>query len=169
MIGVLRRVETFTEAPGNTPSLSVSLCWTKMPLSPRDLQRVLAILADEDQLKVTVKSSVYGGVLAGVMTTVGGLLGGPPGMLVGGALGGAMAYKTAGDFKPVSQVIKDINAHDRQLLYDSMKEIIDNLSFDDYLTVLSFLSVGPGLIVRQELVDKMVEFLASQLQLQVAN
>ena len=140
-----------------------------MPLSPRDLQRVLAILADEDQLKVTVKSSVYGGVLAGVMTTVGGLLGGPPGMLVGGALGGAMAYKTAGDFKPVSQVIKDINAHDRQLLYDSMKEIIDNLSFDDYLTVLSFLSVGPGLIVRQELVDKMVEFLASQLQLQVAN
>ena len=140
-----------------------------MPLSPRDLQRVLAILADEDQLKVTVKSSVYGGLLAGVMTTVGGLLGGPPGMLVGGALGGAMAYKTAGDFKPVSQVIKDINAHDRQLLYDSMKEIIDNLSFDDYLTVLSFLSVGPGLIVRQELVDKMVEFLASQLQLQVAN
>lgn len=140
-----------------------------MPLSPRDLQRVLAILADEDQLKVTVKSSMYGGVLAGVMTTVGGLLGGPPGMLVGGALGGAMAYKTAGDFKPVSQVIKDINAHDRQLLYDSMKEIIDNLSFDDILTVLTFLSVGPGLIVRQELVDKMVEFLASQLQLQVAN
>ena len=140
-----------------------------MPLSPRDLQRVLAILADEDQLKVTVKSSVYGGLLAGVMTTVGGLLGGPPGLLVGGALGGALAYKTAGDFKPVSQVIKDINAHDRQLLYDSMKEIIDNLSFDDYLTVLSFLSVGPGLIVRQELVNKMVEFLASQLQLQVAN
>ena len=140
-----------------------------MPLSPRDLQRVLAILADEDQLKVTVKSSMYGGVLAGVMTSVGGLLGGPPGLLVGGALGGALAYKTAGDFKPVSQVIKDINAHDRQLLYDSMKEIIDNLSFDDYLTVLSFLSVGPGLIVRQELVNKMVEFLASQLQLQVAN
>ena len=140
-----------------------------MPLSPRDLQRVLAILADEDQLKVTVKSSVYGGLLAGVMTTAGGLLGGPPGMLVGGALGGALAYKTAGDFKPVSQVIRDINAHDRQLLYDSMKEIIDNLSFDDYLTVLSFLSVGPGLIVRQELIDKMVEFLASQLQLQVAN
>ena len=140
-----------------------------MPLSPRDLQRVLAILADEDQLKVTVKSSMYGGVLAGVMTSVGGLLGGPPGLLVGGALGGALAYKTAGDFKPVSQVIKDINAHDRQLLYDSMKEIIDNLSFDDYLTVLSFLSVGPGLIVRQELIDKMVEFLASQLQLQVAN
>lgn len=140
-----------------------------MPLSPRDLQRVLAILADEDQLKVTVKSSMYGGVLAGVMTSVGGLLGGPPGLFVGGALGGALAYKTAGDFKPVSQVIKDINAHDRQLLYDSMKEIIDNLSFDDYLTVLSFLSVGPGLIVRQELVDKMVEFLASQLQLQVAN
>ena len=140
-----------------------------MPLSPRDLQRVLAILADEDQLKVTVKSSMYGGVLAGVMTSVGGLLGGPPGLLVGGALGGALAYKTAGDFKPVSQVIKDINAHDRQLLYDSMKEIIDNLSFDDILTVLTFLSVGPGLIVRQELVDKMVEFLASQLQLQVAN
>ncbi|KAJ7360487.1 hypothetical protein OS493_015588 [Desmophyllum pertusum] len=61
--------------------------------------RVMAILADEDQLKVTVKSSGYGGLIAGITTTIGGLVAGPPGLLVGGALGGALAYSSAGNFQ----------------------------------------------------------------------
>ena len=44
-----------------------------MPVSAVDLQRVIAVLADEDELKVTMKSSAYGGVVAGVATAaVGG-------------------------------------------------------------------------------------------------
>lgn len=139
-----------------------------MPLSPRDLQRILAILADEDQLKVTVKSSVYGGLIAGAATTFGGLVAGPPGLLLGGAVGGALAYKTAGDFKPVSDVIKDMNAHDSELLYESVKEIIDNIDAGDYLTALTFLASGPGVVVRQQLIDKTVDFLSSQLQMRLA-
>ena len=70
-----------------------------MPVSPTDLQRVMAILADEDELKATVKSSGLGGVIAGITTTVGGLVAGPPGLLVGGAIGGALAYSSAGTFQ----------------------------------------------------------------------
>jgi len=140
-----------------------------MPVSVVEFQRVMAILADEDQLKVTVKSSAYGGVVAGVATTVGGIVAGPPGLLIGGAVGGLLAYKTAGDFRPVSQVIKDMNAHDRQLLYDAMKDIINNLAIDDYLALVAFLSGGPGLLIRQQLMDRMVTFLRDQMRLQMAH
>lgn len=140
-----------------------------MPVSVVELQRVMAILADEDQLKVTMKNSAYGGVVAGVTTTVGGLLGGPPGLLLGGALGGILAYKSAGDFRPVSQVINDMNAHERQLLYDRLKDIIDNLAIDDYMALIAFLSGGPGLLIRQQLMDRMVSFLRDQMRLQMAN
>ena len=139
-----------------------------MPLSSHDLQRVVAHLAEEEELKVTVKSSVYGGLVAGITTTLGGLLAGPPGLLVGGAVGGALAYKSSGNFKPVSEVIKDMNAHDRELLYDAMKDIVDNLVFEDYLSLLAFVSGGPGLLLRQQLIERTVCFLKDQLSLQLA-
>ena len=138
-----------------------------MPVSVTDLQRIMAILADEDELKVTIRGAAYGGVIAGITTTVGGLLGGPAGLLVGGAVGGALAYGASGDFKPASQVIKDMNAHDRQLLYDSVKEILENLAIDDYLALMAFLSGGPGLMVRQQLMDRLVLFLRNNMRLQV--
>lgn len=139
-----------------------------MPVSVVEFQRVMAILADEDQLKVTVKSAGYGGVLAGLTTAVGGLVAGPPGLLVGGALGGVLAYSSAGNFKPVSQVIKDMNAHERQLLYEAMKDIVENLRIDDYLALMAFLSGGPGLAIRQELITRMAAFLRDQMRLQMA-
>ena len=139
-----------------------------MPISVVDLQRVLAILAEEDELKVTVKSSAYGGIIAGLTTTVGGILAGPPGLLLGGAIGGALAYNTSGNFKPVSQVISSMNAHERKLLYDTMKDIIDNLAIDDCLALLAFLSDGPGVLVRQQVMDRLVAFLRDQMRLQMA-
>lgn len=139
-----------------------------MPVSVVEFQRVMSILADEDQLKVTVKTSAYGGVVAGVTTTIGGLIAGPAGLLVGGAVGGMLAYKSAGNFKPVSQVINDMNAHERQLLYDATKDIIDNLSIEDYMGLLAFLNGGAGLLIRQQLMDRMVSFLRDQMRLQMA-
>ena len=139
-----------------------------MSVSAVQLQRVLAILADEDQLKVTVKGAGYGGVVAGVTTTVGGLIAGPAGLLVGGALGGVLAYASAGDFKPVSQVIKEMNPRQRQLLYNAMRDIVDNLAIQDYVALLAFLNGGAGLLIRQQLMERMVAFLRDQMRLQMA-
>ena len=141
---------------------------SSMPVSEVALQRVLAILADEDQLKVTVRASGYGGVVAGVTTTIGGLIAGPAGLLVGGALGGVLAYANAGDFKPVSQVVKEMNAHERQLLYNAMRDIVDNLAIEDYVALLAFLNGGAGLLIRQQLMERMSTFLRDQMRLQMA-
>ncbi|EDO37090.1 predicted protein [Nematostella vectensis] len=135
-----------------------------MPISPHDLQRVVAVLADEQELKATVRGGVYGGVIAGVTTCIGGLIAGPPGLAIGGAVGGALAFSTSSNFKPVSQIIKDMSAHDRQLLYDYMKDILDRITVDDYVALLAFLSGGPGLLLRQQLIDKTVDFLKTQMQ-----
>ena len=139
-----------------------------MPVSAVELQRVLAILADEDQLKVTVKAAGYGGVVAGVTTTIGGLIAGPAGLLVGGALGGVLAYANAEDFKPVSLVVKEMNAHERQLLYDATRDIVDNLAIDDYAALLAFLNGGSGVLIRQQLMERMTAFLRDQMRLQMA-
>lgn len=140
-----------------------------MPISQYDLQRIIAVLADEEELKATVKGSLKGGILAGITTTVGGLVAGPPGLMVGGIIGGALAYNTAEDFKPVSQIINNLNAYERQLLYDYMKDIIDNLTVDDYVSLMALVSGGPDLFLRTQLIDRTVEFLRSQLKVQLAS
>ena len=139
-----------------------------MPISEVALQRVLAILADEDELKFTVRASGYAGVVAGVTTTIGGLIAGPPGMLLGGTFGGLLAYANAGDFKPVSQVVKEMNAHERQLLYNATRDIVRNLAIDDYSALVAFLNGGSGVLIRQQLMERMSAFLRDQMRLQMA-
>ncbi|XP_015780373.1 PREDICTED: protein C19orf12 homolog [Acropora digitifera] len=139
-----------------------------MPVSAVQLQQVLAILADQDQLKVTVKGAGYGGVVAGVTTAIGGLIAGPAGLLVGGAVGGVFAYATAGNFKPVSQVVNEMNAHERQLLYNAMRDIVDNLGIEDYWALLAFLNGGSGVLIRQQLMQRMIMFLRDQMRLPMA-
>ena len=56
-------------------------------ISPDDLVDVLAKIAKDDNLQVSVKQSAKGGVIAGTGATVGGLLGGPIGIAVGATLG----------------------------------------------------------------------------------
>jgi len=139
--------------------------WFIMPISHSDLQRVVAVIADEEKLKATVKGSVKGGLVAGLTTTAGGLLAGPIGLLVGGVVGGAIAYSTSQDFEPVSQIINDLDAHQRQLLYDYMKDIIDNLNIEDYITFMAILSGDGGGLIRRQIVSRTIDFLGHELKL----
>ena len=43
---------------------------------------------------------------------------------------------------------------------------LENLAIDDYLALMAFLS-GPGLVVRQQLMDRLVLFLRNNMRLQV--
>lgn len=138
-----------------------------MPVSEADILNLMAILADENGLQVTVRRAVYGGAIAGITTTVGGLFGGPVGLLAGGVVGGALAYVSSRDFRPVSQVIRDMNDHDKQLLYNSVKEIVENSGIDDYPALIAFLRESSGLPTRQQLMDELVSFLRDNMRLRV--
>lgn len=54
-----------------------------MPLPMQEVLSVLAMLADNEQIRVNVKEYLKGGIIAGSCTAVGGALGGPVGMAVG--------------------------------------------------------------------------------------
>lgn len=67
-----------------------------MPADTEELLRGIAILADNHNMRVTMKQSVKGAAVCGAMCFVGGLVGGPVGLAVGGTLGGVTAYKISG-------------------------------------------------------------------------
>ena len=63
-----------------------------MPVDKEALKRALAVLADNREIKVTVKSSMNGAAIAGGTTFLGGILFGPVGFVVGATVGGTLAY-----------------------------------------------------------------------------
>ena len=54
-----------------------------MPVTPEELVRLLALLATEENLKVTVKETLKGGAMAGAGAVIGGMVGGPVGIALG--------------------------------------------------------------------------------------
>lgn len=67
-----------------------------MPVDVEEFLQGLSLLADNENVRFTVKQSGKGAAVCGAMCFVGGLVGGPVGLAVGGALGGVTAYKLTG-------------------------------------------------------------------------
>lgn len=64
-----------------------------MPVSTGELIKAFAVLADREDVRVSVKQSAKGAIICGTCCFVGGLLLGPPGLALGGVAGGVTAYK----------------------------------------------------------------------------
>lgn len=67
-----------------------------MPVDTEELLRGISMLADNRNMRVTLKQSGKGAAVCGVMCFIGGLVGGPVGLAVGGTLGGITAYRMTG-------------------------------------------------------------------------
>lgn len=67
-----------------------------MPVNTEEFLRGIAILADNHNMRVTLKQSGKGAAICGAICFIGGIIGGPAGLAVGGALGGVTAYKMSG-------------------------------------------------------------------------
>ena len=137
-----------------------------MPVSSRDLERVIEIIAEKEQLKVTVNSSVRGGLLAGVATGIGGLLLGPIGLAIGGAVGGTVAYATSGEFKPVSEVLRTLDDQQKEKLFLTVSNMIDRLEWYDAITLLRYLN-GEGGWLRQRIIQVVIDFLQDELKMTI--
>lgn len=64
-----------------------------MPVNGKELLDGIAILADNHNLRVTLKQSGKGAIVCGAICFIGGVVGGPVGLAVGGTLGGITAYR----------------------------------------------------------------------------
>lgn len=63
-----------------------------MPVTAEELVRVLAMLAEEEKLRVAVKESLKGGAMAGTGAVIGGFMGGPVGIAIGKVLQLSLIY-----------------------------------------------------------------------------
>ncbi|XP_077982318.1 protein C19orf12 homolog [Glandiceps talaboti] len=122
-----------------------------MPVNAEELIRLLAMLSEEEQMKVAVRQTLKGGLIAGSFATVGGLLGGPVGIAVGGALGGAWgAWATKGKFRPVSDILIDMNKEQRVQLQEYFNLAFRSLTTEDF-TALNKMVAGDEQVRRKML------------------
>lgn len=67
-----------------------------MPVDIEEFLHGIAALADNENIRFTVRQSAKGAMVCGAMCFVGGLVAGPVGLAVGGTLGGVTAYRLTG-------------------------------------------------------------------------
>ena len=107
-------------------------------------------VADANQdLKVTVREVAKGTGITAASTVVGGLLLGPVGLAVGGAVGGLLGYAASNNYKPIGQVLREMNDGEKKRLLEAAREeaktiglgmltdaTLKAISFDDLKRIL---------------------------------
>lgn len=83
-----------------------------MPFDGRELIEAISVLADEQNVRVTVKQSGKGAIICSACCFAGGLLLGPAGLAIGGAAGGVVAYKmTKGKIIKINILVIPLSTH----------------------------------------------------------
>lgn len=76
-----------------------------MPVDVQEFMNGIAVLADNENMRVTLKQSGKGGLIAGICCFIGGVVGGPIGLALGGTVGGLTAYKMTGSMYLLNTLI----------------------------------------------------------------
>ncbi|KAH8232694.1 hypothetical protein KR032_011955 [Drosophila birchii] len=100
-----------------------------MAVNTEELMSALSILADNENVQVTVQESAKGAAICAISALVGGLLMGPRGLAVGGTLGAIGAYGlTEGKFTPLGEIIaNELSESQRKALKDHVVKAITNV------------------------------------------
>ncbi|XP_074957582.1 protein C19orf12 homolog [Phalacrocorax aristotelis] len=137
-----------------------------MPISVNDVMQLFCHLAQQKGMKAAVKHSGRGALVAGATAFVGGLMGGPPGIAVGGALGGLFgAWMTAGQFKPVPQILLELPPAEQKKLYDEAVCIIRRLDWTDIAQLTSLVMGSASL--QQQLTAVLINYLSKELSAEI--
>ncbi|XP_054748675.2 protein C19orf12 homolog isoform X2 [Lytechinus pictus] len=139
-----------------------------MPISAEELVRLLAILAEEENMKVTVKETLKGGAMAGAGAVIGGMCGGPMGLAVGGAVGGAFgAWMTKGKFKSVPEILLTFNQYQRDSLYNHFRASFEGMEAQDFDKLSRLVTESASM--RGLVMDSLRGFFNEQMRMQVVD
>ncbi|XP_065366525.1 protein C19orf12 homolog [Calliphora vicina] len=138
-----------------------------MPIDGRELIEAISVLADEQNVRVTVKQSGKGAIVCGACCFAGGLLLGPAGLAIGGAAGGVVAYKmTKGSFRPLGDVIiNDLTDTQKEQLVQHVTKAVQDVHPTDLVMLLPL--IMNNLSIQQAVLKTVVSFVSNELRLQV--
>ncbi|XP_072391877.1 uncharacterized protein [Diabrotica undecimpunctata] len=131
----------------------------------KEILEMCQILAEQEQLKISVKESVKGGIIAGIGAVVGGLLGGPIGLAIGGTIGSATAaICAAGKFRSVADILEnDLTARQKEILISNMSTILSTIRPHDFLPLITLVMSSHSM--KQMVIQGLGEFLLKELSL----
>ncbi|KAF1666061.1 hypothetical protein FQA23_0001869, partial [Aptenodytes patagonicus] len=137
-----------------------------MPIHVDDVMQLFCRLSQAKGMKVAVKHSGRGALLAGATALIGGLMGGPPGIAVGGAFGGLLgAWMTAGQFRPVPQILLELPPAEQQKLYNEAIVILRRLDWTDIVQLTAVVMGNASL--QEKLVSVLVNYLSKELRAEI--
>uniref|UniRef100_A0A069DP84 Uncharacterized protein n=1 Tax=Panstrongylus megistus TaxID=65343 RepID=A0A069DP84_9HEMI len=104
-----------------------------MPIHYGELIKAAEVVAEKEEMKVTMKYALLGAGFTSCTTLLGALIAGPVGLGVGGALGGiASSVYTKGKFKSVVTIIREeLNENQKQLLAEHLERAIRDFQITD--------------------------------------
>ncbi|XP_061449938.1 protein C19orf12 homolog [Rhineura floridana] len=137
-----------------------------MPIDVNDVMRLLCRVSKVQGMTAALKHSGQGALMAGCGAFLGGLVGGPFGIAVGGAVGGLVAAKmTAGQFKPVPQIILELTPVEQQRLYEDAHAIIRNLDWTDAAQLTALVMGNAG--IQEQLLTVVTNYLTTQFRAEI--
>uniref|UniRef100_A0A023EYZ8 Uncharacterized protein n=1 Tax=Triatoma infestans TaxID=30076 RepID=A0A023EYZ8_TRIIF len=104
-----------------------------MPINYGELINAAEVVAEKEEMKVTMKYALAGAGFTSCTTLLGALIAGPVGLGIGGALGGiACSVYTKGKFKSVVTIIReDLNECQKQRLAEHLERAIRDFQITD--------------------------------------
>ncbi|XP_055691640.1 protein C19orf12 homolog [Lutzomyia longipalpis] len=138
-----------------------------MVVHTQELLEVASKLADQENMRATVKGSAKGALVCGAGAFIGGILGGPVGLAVGGTAGACTAaYMAKGKFRPVSQIIMhDMTLRQRQELADHLQRAIQDIDAGDVMIAISLVMGNPNM--QKAILSTVARYITNQMHLQV--
>ncbi|KAM7101026.1 CS012 protein, partial [Ciconia maguari] len=134
-----------------------------MPVNINDVMQLFCHLCEKKGIKAAVKHSGRGALVVGATAFVGGLMGGPPGVAVGGAVGGLLgAWMSAGQFKPVAQILLELPPAEQQKLYDEAIGILRCLDWTDIVQLTALVMGNASL--QHELIAVLRNYFTNELR-----
>ncbi|XP_017134049.1 protein C19orf12 homolog [Drosophila elegans] len=140
-----------------------------MPIDTRELMEAIAIVADERNVRVTVKQSGKGAAICAACSFAGGMLLGPVGLAVGGAAGGIAAYKmTSGSFRPLGEVIlNDLTDAQREQLVQHVSKAVADIHPTDFVMLLPLIVQNAS--IQQAVLNTVMSFVTNELRMQIVD
>uniref|UniRef100_A0A6B2E9Q5 Uncharacterized protein n=1 Tax=Phlebotomus kandelakii TaxID=1109342 RepID=A0A6B2E9Q5_9DIPT len=140
-----------------------------MVIHTQELLEAVAELADQENMRATVKGSAKGALVCGAGAFIGGILGGPVGLALGGTAGACTAaYMSKGKFRPVSHIIMhDMTPKQREELANHIHRAVKDVDAGDAMIVISLVMGNPNM--QKTILQTVARYLTNQMHLQIVD
>ncbi|XP_060132448.1 protein C19orf12 homolog [Zootoca vivipara] len=138
-------------------------------LTEQEMMQLLSRLSEVWGMKVATKQPKRVSLMAGLGAFFGGLLGGGPvGIAVGATVGGLLSKQmTAGQFKPVRQIIQEMPPEKQQQLYKIALRVIRDRDME-WPNVAQLMNlVMEDVAIQEQLVGVVMDYLANELKAEI--